>query len=153
MLDMVVSIKQRNMCDDDIEIKMIISKLPICKDEVCDNLGVDCVNSGNYTIEFIDDYCGLELDYMETVEEVNSFYGKLKELYEKYPDFVKLTAENTFRFVNGTVPSSYVFKEMDNISVLSYCNNYKDIDKQFDYDWMNYYLYAFGGNRAFMLRK
>lgn len=131
----------------------MVYTLPVDEDEVCSAIGFRCLIGRAYTIKPFCGDCILTIKDDTTIFDINFEYSLLSMVDERCPELIDRYEDGVFDFGGVKLPLLKMIEKLPELYILNGCNSYKDIDKQFNYDWSNYYYFAFGKNKAFLLGK
>lgn len=145
--DIKVLIVNRNYnCVAD-KARAVIFTLPVDEEEVREALGNECIDSNNYSFEFIDAYSACKFFDLETLEDLNSVYYKIKRLYDTYPDFPDIDSKSKVCSEGDYMVSfDYIIDFFDTLKVVS-----KDDYEAAPFDEYGNCFVFYGNDRVFIM--
>lgn len=141
--------------------EMVAFSLPVQEEDVAEVYGysrfggcnLDFFNANNYVVKPYSGDSILTIDYGTSIFEVNLEHRILTIIQSRCPPVIDLYNHGYFTFRNRKVLLREMFAYIDNLILLPDCSCYEDIDKEFDYDWANYYDFAFTEGKAILLNR
>lgn len=145
--DIKVLISNRNYDGVADKVRAAIFMLPVDEGEVREALGNECIDSGNYSFEFIDAYSSCKFFNLETLEDLNNVYYRIKRLYDTYPDFPDMDSAGKVRSEgDDMVPFDYIIDFFDTLKVV-----YDDDDEAAPFDEYVDCFVFYGNDRVFIM--